>query len=649
MKIILLESIDEAKYFTERREEAYFKSDGIRVISLSPKVEVFLKNKGIPCENTVTYFNNNSHKRIVEQIETCIRSFFSRVRFEDENNVSKAYEHFFFHHLRYYLSYCFMSLEILKNIAVQHNITEMITVDSKGQCREQAFLDPGDGFLSAVVEKFCRQENIPSTREKGFRVSGGKESSGFLGRVATFFVRRYFRIYYRLIKRHLSDSRQPYVIVPTWGYKFDDLVQEIKRKFPHSKIILLIEEGGHLKRNIRLIWFSLAKIFPFFKRGQLFDFVIPVDLLSSAWEKKEDPIFRQSVEDLNVVLEKELLHAFNFCGVDLSSLVLHKIKHGLLKEMKRLQRRVSSLKVILKHVHPKVVISPYSTGFYYALGELSTLLGIESCVITHGTHVPPNNKYEEIEDYWLAKGVVLNDYRTVAMQSPWAKKFLNHFNDNRNFLYTGPLIFSQRQNGNRINGVNQKTRISGQKNILYAATQRDHFRMRFYITETLDEFLESLKDIVSAISQNPNLHLLLRPHPACELSGSDFKCLLPESEQISVVTGGKFEDVLSITDLLISYSSTCIEDALVNNIPVILYDRWCRYNHFNIKQDGPHNELLQMPAVYIDRQTKLKEYLLRFSKNWDVPSQAFDEYRYPREWNENFYHYVGECLEDKNK
>ncbi|MDO8581184.1 MAG: CDP-glycerol glycerophosphotransferase family protein, partial [Candidatus Omnitrophota bacterium] len=440
---------------------------------------------------------------------------------------------------------------------------------------------------------------------------------------------------------------QSYVIVPTWGYKFDDLMPEIKKRFPQSKIILLMEESGHLKRKIRLAWLSLAKIFPFLRGSQSFDFVIPVDLLSSAWDKKEDPIFKQSVDGLNVLLERGAARVFNSCDVDISSLIIDKIQHGLLKEMEKLQRRVSFLKDILQRVHPKVVISPYSTGFYYALGELSTLLGAESCVITHGTHVPPNNKYEEIEDYWLAKGVVLNDYRTVAIQSPWAKKFLNHFNDNRDFLYTGPLIFSQKQNGNRLDGVDQGIKNSKKKNILYAATQRDHFRMRFYITETLDEFLESLKDIVLTISQYPDLHLLLRPHPACELSESDFKCLLPKSDQISVVTGGKFEDVLSMTDLLISYSSTCIEEALANNIPVVLYDRWYRYNHFNIKPYDPLSDLSPVPAVYIHQQAKLNEYLSRFSKGWKVPLEAFDEYRYPRGWNERFYDYVGQCLEDK--
>ena len=63
------------------------------------------------------------------------------------------------------------------------------------------------------------------------------------------------------------------------------------------------------------------------------------------------------------------------------------------------------------------------------------------------------------------------------------------------------------------------------------------------------------------------------------------------------------------TSATISFSSTSIEDSLCSNIPVILFDRWNRYNH-DFKKDN-HKEKSK-PITYINKVSLLKENLRNY-------------------------------------
>ena len=42
-----------------------------------------------------------------------------------------------------------------------------------------------------------------------------------------------------------------------------------------------------------------------------------------------------------------------------------------------------------------------------------------------------------------------------------------------------------------------------------------------------------------------------------------------------------FHENLEISNVLISYSSTTLEESLLSHKPVIIYDKWNRYNHMS--------------------------------------------------------------------
>ena len=87
-------------------------------------------------------------------------------------------------------------------------------------------------------------------------------------------------------------------------------------------------------------------------------------------------------------------------------------------------------------------------------------------------------------------------------------------------------------------------------------------------------------------------------------------------------------EVMKKTNLLISYSSTVIEEALINQIPVLLYGSQSRYKHIEV---FPFNkkEKIEKPVIFVDSKEKLAEYfdiLYRRSDSFRVPNKDFNAY-----------------------
>jgi creatinine amidohydrolase/Fe(II)-dependent formamide hydrolase-like protein len=71
----------------------------------------------------------------------------------------------------------------------------------------------------------------------------------------------------------------------------------------------------------------------------------------------------------------------------------------------------------------------------------------------------------------------------------------------------------------------------------------------------------------------------VRFRPSPWLATEDFKTLLIPSAHCRVYNQGIFSDYLTASDLLVSYSSTTIEEALLNRVPVLQYDPHGKYMH----------------------------------------------------------------------
>jgi hypothetical protein len=115
--------------------------------------------------------------------------------------------------------------------------------------------------------------------------------------------------------------------------------------------------------------------------------------------------------------------------------------------------------------------------------------------------------------------------------------------------------------------------------ILHAGTYKQWLTPRPWIYETPDEFIKGLTSLILATSNlnNTKLVVRIRPQPDCSLT--DLQKLLPKLDHYEIKSSGSFLDDMSKADLLVSWSSTAIEEGLHLRKPVLLWGGSNRYFH----------------------------------------------------------------------
>lgn len=650
MKIVILEFIDEAKLFLARFGRTFFDPKDTLVICLHPKVRVFLKENGIDSKGTVDYLGNDAQHRVILETEKLTSELMKMVRLRDSLGMQKGYENLCSHHLRMYISYFLSIIEILKSLKEKHPVSDAYccTVkDEQQMYTEKAFIQENERFLGFLLRDFCGINRI-SLHEIEIKLKKTGLLDSFLGFPLHKAGELFNSIEYRFIAHQKLHNKET-IVVPALSYNMGKVIKEIKKRHPGIKCIMVMEGLPTLRqRAFKILLLTRNWLDRVLKKSPL-DGIIFLELIAgnSAKEIKQTGNFISAMDGLKAAILSQFKSSLSLDKVYFHSFLAGKIK-GLTEELVLLQRNTTVLNNILKSIQPRLLMAMYGRGIYYNMGEISNSLGFPSLIISHGTHVPPNNEYERIENFHLGLGVILNTYKYVAVQTPWADKFLDYYKDNRPRIFSGPLIYSNRSENartrirNEVLGLKDSERV-----IVHATTQKLRNGMRFHIEETLDEYIASLTDIVKVVNDIQDIHLIVRPHPICDITKEEFIKLLPPVRRLSIMNKGPFSDILSVSDLLISYSSTCIEEALQNQIPVILFDKWRRYNHFNLKELSSLNEINRQPAYYVASPDVLKESLpkiIELTQRQPLKDADLKDFKYPDNFRMNFSNFINEVL-----
>jgi len=183
------------------------------------------------------------------------------------------------------------------------------------------------------------------------------------------------------------------------------------------------------------------------------------------------------------------------------------------------------------------------------------------------------------------------------------------------------------------------------KIIMHAGTPKSDRSMRPWVYETNDEYVRNIKDLIKAVDQLENVYLVIRFRPSEGLDKDTLLQLTRNSEHCGVYSDGDFSDYLSISDMLVSYSSTTIEEALQNNVPVLQYDHDDKYMHIKAPTVD-HKNFKINPIYYCGQEGNLSQSIKLILENLE-PIQAdqakWEDYRYSIDaelsWLERLYKY----------
>ena len=138
--------------------------------------------------------------------------------------------------------------------------------------------------------------------------------------------------------------------------------------------------------------------------------------------------------------------------------------------------------------------------------------------------------------------------------------------------------------------------------------------------------------MILAVNEIPKAYLIVKyRYRPLLLTVDELTSLLPQSDRYCISVNETFLDVLELADLLVSFSSTTIEEALQNRVPVLLYGGGGRYQHIEAFEVTPE-KIVEPRAVYaVRRPEHLADGLrrvLEINGKAPLPAELFQEYVY---------------------
>lgn len=638
-KVVLLEFIDEFEEFQRFISTNGLDINEFNIVALEYKLQAYLKKSGVNFKNTLSYLNNNSLERILLKFED-IRVYIEKnFDFTDKNGLKNAYVTELQHYIELIFNYIAKILEILQNIYKEDNSVKLY-ICAKSFLSASIFI-ANDRPLRLLVEQFARKNNI------NFYAFGNscKHEEVSLNRnliVEKFLIYKSFlnilNIYLKIFKKHT-------VIVPTKDYGFKQVIDAIGRRNPNVMFITLYD-----KENIKWYKRYAGLISGLISNNPFID----VNALPCNIDLYEQDILKEKVASL---FSKKNESVFEFNGVDFSDIMREKVNAGIKEHLCKMLQWSYQLHYFIQRFGVKLLISPFGRGIWYILAELLHKIGRISLFVSHGTHPVPTNKYHEISIFNMCRGFMLGDYSHIALSTPVQEVHLRYFKNKYEWLRneeikTGPLIFADIKEAERWKNRASFGFLPHEKIIVHAVSLKWRGMERFYFLETIDEYFAGLADFACAVNKLDNAKLVIRLHPGFDLSDEDLKLFLPQSDKYVISKSGEFETVLSTADLLVSYSSTTIDEALINKIPVLLYDKWNRYNHFRTSAyDGSASSDF-FPLCYVNNSDQLNDALSFMLKRADIAKKDeidVSKYRYEEAYKDNFYEFVAESMRKRRE
>ena len=381
-----------------------------------------------------------------------------------------------------------------------------------------------------------------------------------------------------------SSINYDYIFIDNLGYNFKKLIFANFFRLKNRKYFLTFDDGkiGLLKKYIyKLLLVRFIKLESKFSMNRKRNFsYIKLPKIKAKFENYD---ISQLIKDRGKHIKYEL--------------------DGILNQKKKLIRLFGIKK-------PKKFFLNSARGINNFIVEYASKNKIICYLVPHGTLSNQKKIYGKIYNDTIAEEVTSSKAINCA-QTPLAFDYMKSNFNKKNILKTHNLIFSQ--------GKSLKNKF-----FLYAVTSRDLVNNQLFGIETFYEFYDNLI-FLNDYSKKKKIKIIVKLHPGVSYLASEISILFDNL----IFSNSNLEKLLNESISLISFSSSVIEDALNYKVPVILLDRWKRYNHFDkIKKD-----FKDAPVKYT---TNLNEFNDKINQFLNFKKKKFNKFIYNGNSNKNF-------------
>ena len=331
-----------------------------------------------------------------------------------------------------------------------------------------------------------------------------------------------------------------------------------------NKNVLLSNAGYNFKRIIKVLNQKKINVWvPFFEKLSIIRKIIYYFRGYKILQLKKT----NKKEKLKIYIEKI---NFNYNSFDLSEL-LNEFYLKFNYFLNDVDQKSIILKKIINENKISLAISNIAKGYNGSI--LDHDVNCNTLCVTHGMMTKSYNDYDSIYKKILAEAVFAGESKFFAIQSKIMLDSLNTLKINGKVIKTGNIVFSSAKN------KKEKKNL-----ILHAATVKDFSNLQFLGVEMFYEYWESLS-ILNDIAKKNEFKVVSKPHPNIEMCTKDLKKIFKNIK----FSNKPIETLLTKAMVLVSYSSTTIEDALNSKVPVILFYKEKRYIHVksNMRSNFP--------------------------------------------------------------
>ena len=500
-----------------------------RIYPLTPdaKAELLGKTK-LPLLDPLNYFNDYGHKKILARVRS-IEKRLHPILYKNKNLSGAAKESIrgMFHPLACTAFYQWFLIKDVGPWLIKYE-------NSWCHCNELKF-----AHKMMFAERHSEGEGI-------FR--------------SLTLPKPYFHLFYNLVNwffiLFLKGKRSIWVTGLAHGML--DLINNIKIKDPDAKILILSKTSNR-ESFVRYI-------------KQLLDVVIYknniINIISTSYSRNRPS--KDLDRLLRIIRDPVILNVLDTFYFLLGDAIFY--TESMLDSTTDFIARTKPLAYLsynMRWLEPAVV------------GEATKRNDFKSILISHGSHSYYGGKSAEYEHKELAQGLLTSFLATdVVVQSKSAERTSLELMPNLSRLPFQPMMWGYKN-------VQEKVSHNDQiRTILHAGTVK-YLGQRPWIYETSNEFIQGLRILIDAVSHLKNTRLVIRARPNIECSIDSLTKLLPFTNNCEIQSSGNFLDDLTNADLLISYSSTTIEEALYARKPVGLFGGSDRYRHLPGSAEPP--------------------------------------------------------------
>lgn len=623
-KIVFLDTLSSVEEYLNKDRRA--KANGTDepnclFVAINPAVHSYLKQRGFFVENTLPYFTNDSHAKALERSEILVDWLRENSEFADLGiGVQGAFKDIFIYWTRLLIHYNLWVIEIISNAVDTHRPEILAAASSKRKSVSSLLIEPEEKYLGLIVKIIAREKSL-KYEDTSIDTAGNHEPSFSLLNIYIGPIIKYLFRYIRFLlwekmnlgKKIFAKNRP--ILFTTTFYQMDEFVKEIRTRLSDKQL-----------------YFLQIPAIPHFR---ISDFIIKlIRRHNSKTIMAQKKLFKNLIITLRVKTK-----LFSYRDIPFAEIMAQKIQNNVVDYMVGLYLWAVKLDRFVNALRPCAIISNGNRADDLILAELCKKKEIPTVMIPHGSHVRPKNKYESIE--WGENGIpfLRAPFSLLVLQSPLAEGYLDTFPSAGRVIRTGPLTWGKpvklqksRLLFNKM--FNGRYEFGKVKVILHAGTPKRTKGLRFYVYETPDEYIQALCELANAIEKIPDAVLIIRFRPRHGLSLDDLKNFVPFSEKILLSVDEPFIDMLGMADLLVSFSSTTIEEALQNRIPVLFYGGGGRYQHIPAYEIESGNSIRPSAVYHVKETSNLENAIckiLSLNMGIDGGGYLFEPYIYPQD------------------